>query len=668
MLFLKKIFNTLGPLLIVSVFSVTAANALPPTTKILESPLETRMSREELDQLIQKQVAFFNAHFNTPDFAGGTDYIQKILTGYDPRISGRCTQMQILQKTYRAVGAGIQKIITNKKDKHAEELANKIIAEYRNLLDAQNIRMDDFKQRDDCAVFEYEFSDYYETPATVANPGFWWWTENRQAKTFFRLKIIERKPDGSALVEATLTEGKPKGVYQGTLQRSLHSTQIEINLLRKGADPYWIEGTLEMSGLEFVNPVTGLNSPHLPQRVLKGTLTFDPAGTQNSTLKNTVTLIARDSDREIANGLGVWSPAGKGLGEFLQANLVVFEGPGVGSHYGALVTWLASIYQQNQKDHPTSNPHPALQPILVKKDSIAILTLDYAGDVQANVIRYFRALLNDPAKEAEKDSLYKKLGLTHLEFTSIDQLGQGSLEAQLPGKKSIKLSANGFSEWISLFRNLEMMTRMEWQALILRSGMNDMVQSSQAVRDSIKESYKALGPTLDRLLGLRSKNKIDVKVDLQIQKGIEILQAKMKALDSAWIESMQSKDPRGFQVLVISYFKNYVALVEWVSGLAPAEKKSEVNVILTEILEARFATLETLTDYSILSVDRRIEMANAAGFFNFIGIKLELNATALERDGSPKAFHWNWNRPLHPFATEVFTTPNSPYSILNITN
>ncbi len=560
----------------------------------------------------------------------------QLLTNYDSRVAGRCTKL-ISTQTFNQYLA----VVHGRMSKSPDDAA-KLAAAYNALLAKYGLTTPDLRKTEDCSVFEYDLEPLYESPITVFDPGFWWWQKDRQIRTFIRITIKGQKADGSDAIEATIDAGSPKGHYSGVAKRDLHSTVIQISLMRDG-DPLMIDGELSMSGSGYKDPLTSELAPKMPARVLSGFLAVHDG--DNHTLNNAVMLLARESDAVIGSALeGFKVPSNASYGSYLNVVLVSFKGKNVGSSAAKFAAIVDDAYKTAQKDNPVQSFHPTRKPLFSVENEIAFLVTDIASDVNALAAKELRSQATTQAARA--------LGAQAVTVVPFYKVKDGKLRVQFPGRPAAELKFNGFEALAKSIFTMYAALGQEQEHLFNKFGIKALSDEIKSFQKETQTTYKAMGPLLDGVLEGQVPND---ELDKKIGTGMDQLLVSGQKIVEKLSNILDTRDGAGFANMIVDYVMLQQLILETAAAGAPVEKADAAKVMLKTFNAMAVDLLARANKFADKLHDSEAAIERTLNYMNTFSVHVELQGTYVARGGKLATWTWKWERTL-PRELEAFFT------------
>jgi hypothetical protein len=562
---------------------------------------------------------------------------QHVLAAYDARVAGRCTKILASQSLHQYIGIAY----TRMSAKATDGSAAKLLADYGDLLKKYELTSADLKTTGDCGVFEYDLEALYESPITVADPGWWIFNQNRQTKTFVRIVVKAQKADGTVELEAYVGAGAPKGRYFGVARRDLHSTAIQVSLMRE-KDPLLIDGELQMSGTAFRDPLTNEPAPKMPARVLSGVLTIHDG--ESRTLNNAVLLLARESDSTIGRALGGFNvPADAGYGSYLNVVLVRFKGRGIGRDAAKFVALVDDAYGRAQKDNPVRSFHPTRKPLFVTDDEAAFLVTDVASDVNALAAALLRS-----------DEFARKAGELGARVSVVPfyQVKDGKLRIRFPGEPANETAFKGFE---GLARSLFMMNAAiaeKQREFFEQFGIKAISEEVRGLIEDASDSFKAMGPILESLLETQA---FDAELDKKLSAAMSALKSDRDEVIASASTILDTRDTGRLLALHEKFVRAELEVGRLASAGVPSEKADFVKELTAKLEPAAEAALARSKKLAA-SIDANAKAIEATlDYMNKFTVRIELEGKSIGPNGKLASWTWKWERTLSSELEAFFT-------------
>jgi hypothetical protein len=614
----------LGSMVRIVIVFIVATICVPADAKPLGA-----LSNETLSELVDEVDSFYkqslellySVNNDSSELKLGQDLNSRLMAGYNSKAAGRCTKILITQALHQYVIGALGRI-------HVEERAKQRAQEYIELLKTRELTIQDLRQTNDCSVFEYDLDSIYEGMITVANPGWWIFKQDRKIKTSIRIFVNAQKPDGTVSIDAEVGGGRARGHYKGVAKRDLHSTTIQVSLLRdSGGGPMFIDGELTMTGANFQDPLTGEPAPKMPARVLSGVLTVRDA--PEFTVNNAVMLVARDSEQSVETALnGADIPARAPFGTYLNLVVVSFHGKGLTRNYMKFAGLIDEVYGSIQKDNPVTNFHPTRKPLFVNSDEVAFIVVDFASDVNASATKLLRSakMLNDA----------KNLGARSVDVFPFYQVTGGKLKIQLRGKRQFEVKFKSFEQLVKALFTMYAALSQEQQAIFEQHGIKKISDEVLALQQELDNGFKAMGPALDILLAGREYSD---ELDKRLTQAMSELAALRDKTRLALSTILDSKKMRPLEKL----FSEFSALQ---NGILQSVATSERQELVEKFIEADKKIQKRFEKLSADVISKQDVIDACLNYMNLFSVNVQLGGRYVDEHGELKTFSWKWNRTL----------------------
>lgn len=611
-----------------------------PASALADDPIK-KLTGKQLTTLVQELETFYRQSLETlysinKDEAErqlGTRIVARLMANYDERVAGRCTKVLIGQALNQYILGAQARMTRPEQDTATDSPAAKSTQDYTALLAKYGLARENLRQTNDCTVFEYDFEPLYEAPITVANPGWWFLNQDRKTKTFIRITVKKQNADGSAELEAYVAGGRPKGRYTGFAKRELHSTSIQVSLMRVGS-PMLIDGELTMTGANYQDPLTNEPAPKMPARVLSGFLTVRDQ--PRFAVNNAVMLVARESDTTISRALeGFKVPGDASYGSYLNIVVVSFRGLNMSRDYMKFAGLIDDAYKSVQKDNPVQSFHPTRKPLFVNDAEAAFVVIDVASDVNALAVRKLRS--------RQVAAAAKALGASQVDVFPFYKVKKGKLRVSLSGRPASEIKFENFEGLARALFTMYAALAQEQQVIFEKHGIKKLSDEVLSMQKDLEDLFKAMGPALDILLtGQEYTEELDKKL-------MSAMQELAAMRDGINITLSTILDTRKVHALVRQYtefFAKQREILEIANAGAPADRAEPNKALIDKLNSGAELMMARVQRFSKTVIKNQDAIAVCLNYMNLFTVRIELGGQYVDRAGRLKSFDWKWERTL----------------------